>query len=706
MVGNTGGKPGDVRKSALWGSGNRGGEHRSSALWGKGGRGAVVTLVTGLVLSVAAGAASVQGAAAGASTIPATYVEPGLLERAQQNPEQMFRLIVQSNLNAFEAERRFDEAEDEDDRELLLDANEARRAEQKANVLSLKSKKKGERDQARQNRSQLKELRESLLDLRHKVRGDLDDKYEFIKGVSVEMAGRRLLKLARRPGLTITEDVPVRHGVPDRVTGRDGLQLWAAASGLVPLLRSTPVSTNAPAIAIVDSGIDQNRADFGGGARVIEREVITTLQPNSAGDGRGHGTFVASIAAGSAPGRLGASPTSPIIDVDVMDDNGMGRTSDVIAGAEWIYEHRTALNIRVANFSLHSARPSNFTRDPLDRAVEKLWFGGVVVVTAAGNYGTANGPSGIKFAPGNDPFVLTVGALDLNRSLKVSKHEVPAWSAYGRTYDGFMKPDISAAGRYMIGAIPAGSTLAAEKASNLVGNGYIRLSGTSFAAPVVAGAAAQLLARHPEWTPDQVKGALMATTRKLTNAKVPTHAGGIGEINAWKAAALTAPPNPNTALNGFLRTDPATGVTSFDAVSWTDAARANAAWDAVSWSDVSWSDVSWSDVSWSDVSWTDVSWSDVSWSDVIINAAADAPATVVDGVTEAELEAALLAEPELAPPAAPVAKAAAPATVATTTPTAAATPTTTTTATTTPVVAAAPVAASPAAPVAATSTTP
>ena len=69
----------------------------------------------------------------------------------------------------------------------------------------------------------------------------------------------------------------------------------------------------------------------------------------------------------------------------------MALTSDVIAGAEWIYEHRQSLNIRVANFSLHSARPSNFTKDPLNRAVEKLWFGGVVVVTAAGNYGTGNG---------------------------------------------------------------------------------------------------------------------------------------------------------------------------------------------------------------------------------------------------------------------------------------------------------------------------
>jgi serine protease AprX len=662
MSRETGGKPGDVRKSALWGSGNRGGEHRSNALWGKGGRGAVVTLVMGLVLSLAAGAASVQAASAGGSSLPPTYVEPGLLDRADQNPHKMFKLIIQSGVGAYAAEKSFDDAEDEDDRELLMDEDEARRAEQKANVLSLKAKTKKERERARDMRAQLKKVQRTLDDLRDRLRGDLDDKYEFIKGVSVEMSGRRLEKLARKPGLIITEDVPVRLSVPGGLAGLIGPELWQAASGLVPLFVSNgKAPAPAPAIAIVDSGIDANRSDFSGGARVIEQEVITSLQPNSPGDGRGHGTFVASIAAGSAPGRLGASPTSQIIDVDVMDDNGMALTSDVIAGAEWIYEHRKQLNIRVANFSLHSARPSNFTKDPLNRAVERLWFGGVVVVTAAGNYGTSNGPSGVKFAPANDPFVITVGALDLNGSLKSSDHEVPSWSAYGRTYDGFLKPELSVSGRNMLGAVPAGSTLAAEKPASIVAGGYMRLSGTSFAAPVAAGAAAQILAWHPDWTPDQVKGALMATARPLSSRKVRDFAGGVGEINAWQAALLTAPPNPNAALNAFVRTDPSTGALAFDAVSWSDAAHASVSWDAVSWSDVSWSDVSWSDVSWSDVSWADVSWSDVSWTDVSWTdvswadvswadeaAAADTGAEEVT-MTEAELQAALLADPDLYP---------------------------------------------------------
>ncbi|HKB19473.1 MAG TPA: S8 family serine peptidase [Gaiellaceae bacterium] len=479
----------------------------------------------------------------------------------------------------------------------------------------------------------------------------LNRRLRLVGSVSATMKAKRVLVLARRPGLTITSDARIKLDATPTSN-----QVWPTAEALRPFYPETDQYRSAmPSIAIVDSGIDKNRADFDGGARVVAEQVITQLQPNSPGDGRGHGTFVAGVAAGSGASYAGAAPAAKLVSLDVMDDNGMARTSDVIAAAGWIYDHKDQYNIRVANFSLHSTLPSNFTKDPLDKAVEKLWFSGVTVVAASGNYGHPDGPSGVLFAPGNDPFVITVGAVDLDGSVKVQNHDVPSWSAYGYTYDGFRKPEISAAGRYMVGPVPAGSTLLALKPENAVGNGYMRLSGTSFAAPVVSGAAAQILARNPNWTPDQVKGALMKAARYVREASPGS--AGVGEVNAYKAANVNRPPNPNLALDAFLMPDPAGGGTPvFDAVSWSDEVEGDHSWDAVSWSDVSWSDVSWTDVSWSDVSWSDVSWSDVTWSDVLAIEAVtwedaaegevDPPAGTPTVLTPEE-EAAAEADPEL-----------------------------------------------------------
>ncbi|MGZ4385232.1 MAG: hypothetical protein ACXVY3_11595, partial [Gaiellaceae bacterium] len=117
------------------------------------------------------------------------------------------------------------------------------------------------------------------------------------------------------------------------------------------------------------------------------------------------------------------------------------------------------------------------------------------------------------------------------------------------------------------------------------------------------------------WGPDQVKAALMMTAKPIPMAK--PFQGGVGEINAYSANTVSGPGNPNTALERFLKPDPAGGsLPVFDAVSWYDLATANVSWDSVSWSDVSWDSVSWDSVSWDSVSWDTVSWADVSWSDV------------------------------------------------------------------------------------------
>jgi serine protease AprX len=594
MTRDTGGTHGDVRKSALWGSGNRGGEHRSNALWGKGGRGLVLTAVAVLALAVPfAGAGTKPKPGTGTGT-PA-YVAPSLLTQAKEHPGQKISVIVQSAAGAGAAET----------------------------------------------------ATQGL--------GSLRKRLGISNAVAVELPASRLAKLSQIPGLTITPDAPVK------TDGSMSYVLWPYESGNSALwAEDAALAAQMPTVAIVDSGIAKSRPDFGG--RVIADVNLTTLGNNSPGDGRGHGTFVAGVAAGNVYGLAGAAPQAKLVSLDVMDDRGMARTSDVIAAAQWIYENKDAYNIRVANFSLHSATPSNFTHDPLDRAVEKLWFSGVVVVAAAGNYGNPDGPSGVGYAPGNDPFVITVGAIDLNSTASTWDDQPAAFSAYGYTHDGFWKPEVSAAGRYMIGPVPLGSTLTVDKAANMVHPaGYIQLSGTSFAAPIVSGTAAQILARHPNWTPGQVKGALMMTARKLEKGQLG--AGGVGQITAtrsakWSESQLGLPPNPNAAIDRFVVTDAISGGRMFDAVSWADVSWSDVSWDAVSWSDVSWADVSWSDVSWADVSWSDVSWADVSWSDVSWadvswsdvswEDAAEGEATNADAVELAPDDAAALtADPQL-----------------------------------------------------------
>ena len=579
MNSKSGSPRGEQRSSALWGTGNRGGDSRSNALWGKGGRGLVTALVAVLVVAapLAAGARKDDQGQSGASS----YIDPILMAKANSTPNAVVKVIIQGR---------------------GAEGGTKHALEAFHNV----------QDRSGSNPDE-----------------QIKDKYNFVNSIAVTLKAKRVLQLAHVPGLTVTFDAPMKLSGTVEPTST---HLWTTASGLKPLWGNLPaVGVKMPTIAIVDSGIEKNRADFDMGARVIDDVVITQLASNSPGDGRGHGTFVAGIAAGSAKDQAGAAPQANLISVDVMDDNGMARTSDVIAGAEWVYRNRIEKNIKVANFSLHSTMPSNFTNDPLDKAVEKLWFAGVTVVVAAGNYGKEDGPSGVPYAPGNDPFVITVGAIDLEGSVSIRKHDVPNWSAYGYTNDGFRKPELAAAGRYMVGPVPAAATLLKAKPDNVVAGGYMRLSGTSFAAPVVAGAAAQLVIQHPNWTPDQIKGALMQRARYIPEA--PPGSAGVGEINASKASALTRPPNPNAALNTFVKANALLGSKEFDGAAWRAAAKSSASWDSVSWSDVSWSDVSWTDVSWSDV----LAAADVSWED---NAEGEVGAPTGDYVLTPEEEAA------------------------------------------------------------------
>src|SRR6266550_3044086 len=442
-----------------------------------------------------------------------------------------------------------------------------------------------------------------------------------IDGVAVELTGTQVLTLASDKHVSaVTLDARVRLSG----SSGDSNEKWPYVTG-VDKYTGAPAAT----IAIVDSGIDATRPEFAG--RILANVNLSTLPGNSPGDGRGHGTFVAGIAAGKLAGKDGAAPMAKLVSIDVMDDQGMARTSDVIAAADWILANKAQYGIKVANFSLHSSLANSFMYDPLDKAVEKLWFNGVVAVAAAGNYGYPDRPSGVPFAPGNDPFVITVGASDTGKSVSTNDDVAAPWSAWGYTLDGFAKPDVSAPGRYMVGPVPVTSTLYSERADHIVEPGYMELSGTSFSAPIVSGVAALILGKHPEFTPDQVKGALMVGTKPMPQAAGLSE--GVGEVNASRSIDTLNPPNPNRALNAFLVTNPLTGSRAFDAASWAAKAKADA-----SWADASWAAASWADTALAAASWADLSLGSASWAD---NAGDEVPAPDAGAIDESELAAIL-----------------------------------------------------------------
>jgi serine protease AprX len=564
------------RGSALWGTGGRGGD-RSSVLWGKGGRGMVVSLV--LVVALAAPLAATAGNGTGKGTVapvtaPAapnaagndktTFVAPGLVSDSKTKPNAKVDVIIMAS-GGFDAAK---------------------------NVQKWLEKAGASDD----------------------VTGSSDLK--LVNGIAVTIRAKLVAKLQSVQGLTVVPNAMVKLSGAATGTTSSSSQIWPYESGNADMWAGDQqlYSGKLPTIAVVDSGM-QNRPDFG--TRLLASVNLSTIAGNtSLDDQRGHGTFVGGIAAGGLAGLAGAAPTAPLVSIKVMDANGQAKTSDVVNACQWILDNKGKYNIRVANFSLHSGISTNAYRDPLDQAVERLWFNGVVVVAAAGNYGISNTtPSGVMYSPGNDPFVITVGAVDLGGSSRANDDKATPWSAWGYTPDGFYKPEISAPGRYMVGPIPASSTIAALKADNLVGSDRIELSGTSFAAPVVAGTVAQMLARHPGWTPDQVKGALMKTARAVRIGN--PRSAGLGELTASRAAALGGtPPNPNLALGQFVKTMPGSSGLSFDGMSWANAAKASMSWNSMSWNSQSWSDMSWADQSWASMSWADMSWSSMSWADM------------------------------------------------------------------------------------------
>jgi serine protease AprX len=354
-------------------------------------------------------------------------------------------------------------------------------------------------------------------------------------------------------------------------------------------------------VAVIDSGINDSHPDLKDSSetnsRVVYHQDFTGTATSNASGGHydlyGHGTHVAGIIGGngylSGGHYAGVAPGVNLVDLRALDANGSGTDSTVIAAIQRAIALQSTYNIRVINLSLGRGIPVSYTLDPLCQAVESAWKSGIVVVVAAGNLGrlNINGSNGFGTvtAPGNDPFVLTVGASKSNGSSSALAETKASYSSKGpTTYDHVVKPDIMAPGNDIVSLVAPGTTLAAEYPAQLItgtdgNNDYMKLSGTSMATPAVAGAVALLLQEQGTLTPDQVKARLMKTATKMnmlsTSAWVPhlsltfidyydLFSVGSGLMNVQAAVSNNdlAPATVGSALSPYVVYNPQTGSVS------------------------------------------------------------------------------------------------------------------------------------------------
>jgi serine protease AprX len=416
-------------------------------------------------------------------------------------------------------------------------------------------------------------------------------------------------------------------------SGPSGPPSWALSTSFDQSVGATRLwrrSTGAGVgVAVIDTGISGDLADFRTSrsddtSRVIASAVI---DPNAttADDTYGHGTAVAGLIAGNGAYRDsddslwgqydGTAPDANLISVKVADDDGQATILDAIYGLQFAVDHKAQDNIGVINMSFRSTTAQSYQTDPLDAAAEQAWNDGIVVVAAAGNLGTA--PDAVDYAPANDPYVITVGAVDDQGTRNTSDDVIPSWSSQGTTQDGFAKPDVLAPGAHIVTTLAPGSDFSTLCPTCIINNDYFQVSGTSLAAPVVSGIAADLVAAHPDWTPDMIKGAIVNTATSLPN--------GGNEVDAMAAywadgSDLVA----NQGLSPNTLIDPDTGDINYNAASWSAASWSSAVDPlAASWSAASWSCESCSADSSGDgsaggdssggVDPTSASWSSVGW---------------------------------------------------------------------------------------------
>ena len=398
-------------------------------------------------------------------------------------------------------------------------------------------------------------------------------------GIAASLTPQQLYGLASDSGLKwiSLDSVMLSSGKDSAEDGPSRLATTYPVSADAVPAWNAGITGEGVTVAVIDSGLTAGR-DFA--ERIAGSFSFTSS--DSTRDDNGHGTYVTGIIAGHDEKFSGIAPEAQILSLKVSGKDGAARVSDAIRALQWVVDHKDQYDIRVVNISLNSSIPDSYRQDPLDAAVEQAWLHGIVVVTAAGNFGTD--AFSVDHAPANDPYVITAGAFNDNGTGVPADDSLAPWSSRGVTADGFAKPELVAPGVHIVSTLAKKSLLADVAAGSVVQGRYIDLSGTSASAAVVSGAVTLLLQQEPNLTPDQVKFRLLATAGHLEGSAAPrVDAFAATSVHVFGLANQTA--QPNDLLN------PATGAIAYDSVLWHSVLWHSVLWNSVLWSSIRWSPV-------------------------------------------------------------------------------------------------------------------
>jgi serine protease AprX len=447
--------------------------------------------------------------------------------------------------------------------------------------------------------------------------------------------------LAALPGIIVTPDVAVsvQSSTQESTGPHTPSDAFLQQTGATQLAAAGDVGQGVT-VAVLDTGIDQ-LPDFSG--RLIGG-VDFSGENNPYQDDYGHGTFVAGLIAGngaSSGGQYsGEAPGAKLVSIKVAGATGVTSMATVMEGVEWAVDNQSAYGINVLNMSLGFQPFSSTVLNPLDMEVEAAWNSGIAVVTSAGNAGPFNGTI---LSPGDDPLVITVGALDDLAQSNVSGDEMNDFSSVGPTSpDGYVKPDLVTSGRSVVSLAAPGSTIYNSYPSARVGSANFVGSGTSFSAAITSGAAALVLADNPGLTPDQVKARLLGTTNPgpVGNPFVDGH----GALNAY--AAATGPNlDYNQSILGLVATllgstvslsvsvsydtwnaslwtgvswpQPGSGLLwdgyDWNGSDWNGLTLNGSAWNGKEWNGAAWNGKEWNGSAWSGKEWNQSAWDGTAW---------------------------------------------------------------------------------------------